>query len=545
MIVASNNPGHFFPHDEVDFVWLGERQNEVDMIILTLGKNWGGASVDKIDALTQWVSTYPCGVPCYIIGCETTIPSFDFSRFKHEKRDLAVRALCAEVLKRSNSIGVRGDITCKYLTEVLGFPGERVKKIYSSSGKKNIALMRDFISGNDSRLSMFSNDLCRFQKKPAVLYERPLAYTSEITVSQPYITSSAGSCRLNADIKIDSEDITLWLETSEEYSSLLVTECSDAFLSILIPFAMRTGKDIVSESPITEEFFHNMTEILIPQLCAHDRRLYKATIKGVLGTSFVDCQGAVGTGMSCGVDSFYTAKLYSRGRYNSMELSHLYCGNYLYGNDTPVYKRAEAVSNEMGLPLVWTKTNINEVLRLPHLYTHFFKMMFGVLCLRKLFKIYYYSSAEDFSHFNIKNNSTTDTAVFELLLLYCFSMPGFNVVTGGGASERLEKTREIGDFEVAHAHLNVCLDPSKEINCGKCGKCMRTLLMLDMLGIADRFDRVFDVDDYYRNRIRSFKYLVEQKSSSMLSEVYSHFLRSDPELVRRAEEIVKAGKDIP
>lgn len=114
-----------------------------------------------------------------------------------------------------------------------------------------------------------------------------------------------------------------------------------------------------------------------------------------------------------------------------MNLTHLYTGNYIYGNEGAIYERAELVAKDLRLPLVQTRTNINEQLKLPHLYTHFFKTMFGVLAMRKLFRTYYYSTAEDFSHFDLKDNGTNTTAAIELLLLYTFTCFDFNVVTGG------------------------------------------------------------------------------------------------------------------
>ena len=299
---------------------------------------------------------------------------------------------------------------------------------------------------------------------------------------------------------------------------------------------MRSGKDIVCGAPVTEQFLHNLNEVLIPQLSAHDPRLYRTQVIAAGDSSILSCGGAVATGMSCGVDSFYTVSLYKTSHFKSMNLTHFYTGNYLYGNESAVYERAELAAEDLALPLVRTQTNINEALNLPHLYTHFFKTMFGVLGLRKLFRIYYYSTAEDFSHFNLKLNGTSDTAHIELLLLYTFSCADFQVVTGGAKSERVEKTRAICSCATAQKLLNVCLYPEKKQNCGKCNKCMRTLLTLDMLNSLHLFQDVFDIDEYRRTRFDSFIYLVQEKDSIMLQEVYQHFLRTEPLLVKQAED---------
>ncbi len=541
MKIATNTPASF-DSLEHEFVQLGDGLEDADIVILMLEKNWGSGSIPKIDAITHWVSAYRAGVPCYIIGCEATIPDMNIKKYHHKARDVAVLALCDEVLKRSDSIGVRGEITFKYLTE-LGIDPSRLHLIYDANSPAE----------NDKRLSSFLDRtkcpknlmhfIKAFQLKPSSFYERPVSYSKNIVVSKPYVTSSAGSARLNADVQIDGVSQTLWCETSLEYKDYLLHERSDAFLSALLPLAMRSEKDIHFEAPITEEFLHNIEEVLIPQLCAHDHRLYRPQIFADTDSTVLENGGAVATGMSCGVDSFYTASLYLDSKYHSMNLTHLYCGNYLYGNDNVIFERAATVAQEIGLPLIRTATNINEALRLPHLYTHFFKMMFGVLALRKLFKTYYYSTAHDFSHFDLEKNSTQDTAVFELLLLYVFNCRDFQLATGGAKSERLEKTRAISDLAPARKYLNVCLNPHNKINCGRCGKCRRTLLMLDYLGKLANFRSVFNIDEYVADRFESFVYLSHQKDTPVLAGVYAGFEARELNLIRKADEIVAAAKE--
>jgi hypothetical protein len=67
--------------------------------------------------------------------------------------------------------------------------------------------------------------------------------------------------------------------------------------------------------------------------------------------------------------------------------------------------------------------------------------------------------------------------------------------------------------------------------------------MLDMLNSLDLFQTVFDIDEYHRTRLDSFVYLVQEKNSIMLSEVYKYFLQTEPALVKQAE--VRFSKPIP
>jgi hypothetical protein len=535
--IATNTPLTFSPTSVFEFVQLGEVDTEVSMIVLLLKKNWGGGHIDDIQAVTHWIASYPKNVPCYIIGCESTIPDKNLKRYLMKTRDDAIRALCDEVLCRSTSIGVRGKITQLYLTEILGYHDDQVDVIYDVESGGGIEHIRSFLQKNNCPLQVLEKTFLAFQKSPKVFYERPVSSDSSIVVQRPYVTTTDEVARLSADIIIDGQTKTLWCETSKTYQQFLLQERSDAFLSVLVPFAMRSGKDIVCESPVTEQFLHNLNEILIPQLCTHDSRLHRTQIKAEGDFSFLFSGHAVGTGMSCGVDSFYTTSLYLASELKSMNLTHLYTGNYLYGNDSKVYRRAQLTAEDLKIPLVQTSTNISETLNLPHLFTHFFKTMFGVLALRKLFRTYYYSTAEDFSHFTLRGNATTDTALFELLLLYSFSCPDFQVLTGGVKSERLAKTAALREFSAAKKFLNVCLFPENDRNCGRCAKCRRTLLMLDMLDALDEFQAVFDVAEYRRTRLDSFVYLVQEKRSIMLAEVYNHFAKTESALVQQAEAL--------
>jgi hypothetical protein len=538
MRIVSNTPSSFERHDELEVFQLGEEYEGISLIVLMLEKNWGSSSIKKIQALLRWVSSYPETIPCYIVGCETTIPDPEFKRFRHKDRDSAVRSLCNEVLQRSKSIGVRGELTYRYLTEELGFDNGRIDVIYDHGGAANPARLKAFIDKNGLPAD-FEITFAKFQKNPRVIYEAGQSFSKDVIIGQPYVVIHGDVTRVNADIEIDGETTTLWCETSKEFERYFLWERADAFLSAIVPFAMRARKDIICKVPVTEQFLHNITEILIPQLCDYDERLYRTQIHAKGDASELSRGNAVATGMSCGVDSLHALQLYGSPTFASMKLTHLYCGNYLYGNAGPVYDRAKAVSKDINMPLVTTATNINEVLNLPHYYTHFFKLMFGVLSLRKLFRLYYYSTTYDFGHFDLKNNSTSDTAAIELLLLYVFSCSDFQIITAGAKSSRVEKTRALCELPVARKFLNVCLDPRKESNCGKCGKCRRTLMTLDMLQALDLFRDVFDIDEYRRNRFDSFVYLLAEKDSVFLSELYKYFSDREPEMIAQAEQVVK------
>jgi hypothetical protein len=535
MKIASNTPLSFYPTKPYEFVQLGEGFEEVSCIILMLEKNWGAAHIDKINALTYWISLYPKSVPCYLIGCQTTIPSSNFGKYTHPDRDRAISLLCAEVLARSSVIGARDTTTHSYLTEVLGLASDRVNVLLDPTDRKKRQSITEFLQRIGCPPGI-ERSIYEFQLKPRVFYERPISYEKDILISIPRISVEPnGRVRLSADFRIDGDVTTIWCETSEEYGCFLLSERADAFLCIAIPLAMRIKKNIVCEARVTEQFLHNLVEIMIPHLCAYDGRLFRPVITAEGDSSILQEGGAVATGMSCGVDSLFSTFLYYSSSMPSMKLTHLYCGNYLYGNDGPIYRRSRSVADELDLPIVQTTTNINTALRLPHLQTHFFKTMFGVLCLRKLFRTYYYSSAEDFSHFTLQDNSLRSTAEYELLLLYTFSSSDIQIMAGGVKYERFAKTQAISSWPIAHRYLNVCLHPEFERNCGRCDKCVRTLLAIDATGELQSFSGVFDIDSYRLNRLVMFKQLVRERNSLMLSQVYKYFAENEPSIIKQAE----------
>ena len=486
--------------------------------------------------MRHWVSSYPRQVPCLIAGCEVTIPHRPIKDFAHKERDDEIRALCEEVLLRSKSIGVRGHLTQEYLIEFLGYDSHLVDLIYDDDSPSDLDRIRAFLKKNGLSISNLERVVANFSKSPRIFYDRPIKYCPDVRINSPYVETFGDVARLSAEIIVDGKSRTLWCETPANFSNYLLHERSDAFLCALLPWAMRAGKNIVSEAPVSEYFLHNVNEVLVPNLSNNDHRLFATRVMASSDSSSLRGADAVATAMSCGVDSFFTALQYTDPAYSGMKLSHLYCGNYLYGNASKVYDRAAAVADRMAIPLVKTTTNINELFEMPHLFTHFYKAMFGVLSLKKLFKTYYYSSAGDFGVFNMKDNSLKDTINVELLLLYAFSGPDFQVVTGGGKYNRVQKTRAIASSSIAQHFLNVCLYPERDRNCGKCGKCRRTMLTLDMLGQLDKFSAVFDVSEYSDDIQDHMSYLVSQKASPMLADVYSYFKEFRPDLIAKAGE---------
>ena len=109
-----------------------------------------------------------------------------------------------------------------------------------------------------------------------------------------------------------------------------------------------------------------------------------------------------------------------------------------------------------------------------------------------------------------------------MLSLDSFSTQNLKIYSEGGAKERYDKILELVDFEPAQRYLQVCVS-DRGPNCGRCFKCIRTLLMLDALGALDKFNKVFDVARYSRERhwyLQQLYWSHITDSDKMLERVY-------------------------
>ena len=357
-----------------------------------------------------------------------------------------------------------------------------------------------------------------------------------ITIGTPKIIKKDKKARITCQIEINNETQDLWLEVDEKYGKYFITDRCDGFLIAMLPIAMMEQKDIICSAPVSEELLHNITTQLIPSVVKNSKNLYKTRISAEPAGTPVKNAGAVGTGISRGVDSMHSLSRYLNPKCPGYKLTHLLLHNAgafsitAYNEkgqkervEKECFECSEKLAQEIGLPLIKAKTNLSKIFDIKyHLYSEYYNL-FPVLLLQKLWKIYFYGSTYDFSNFSLKNNDLFDCAHYELLLVNSLSTSNLRIYSEGGEKNRLEKTADITDFEPAQKNLHVCITDSK--NCNKCIKCMRTLLCLDALDKLDNFKNVFDVEYYRRNRQRYVTYLenCHQKGDEINEPTYQAF----------------------
>lgn len=250
-------------------------------------------------------------------------------------------------------------------------------------------------------------------------------------------------------------------------------------------------------------------------------------------------ENAVGTGVSGGVDSFYTILSHLDGPAH-YKVTHGVYGNYmLYGDLDSVaeenqQKNSKAICEEVGIEYLCVETNTCKELY-DRAYAPIVSCLFSALplALQKLFHVYYFSSSIPFAEFII---TETNSTLYDLLNVYCLSNENTSLYSTGSEASRIEKTRYISNYPVSYDHLKVCLRPNENAeNCGKCSKCTRTMIQLETLGKLDLYKHSFDTDAFYNDLNYHYGYFVYMAGKDLFyKETCAEMKRQNKKLPRGA-----------
>lgn len=339
-----------------------------------------------------------------------------------------------------------------------------------------------------------------------------------VTIRRPEVKTCNGRSRLSAKIDVDGDVREVWFEVEEKYGKFLCFERSDAFLVALLNWAMRERCDFVCEAPVGEELLYQIRTYLIPSLVKASKTLHAPKISAEIDVKMLPNAGAVGTGISCGIDSLHAVACNAQSPFPHLRLTHLILNNvgaFFHDDKDRQFRwqteHAKQFAREYGFEFIQTNSNLAEVFPQNHLLTHTYSSIFSVLVLQKFWGVYFYaSSGYDFGAFELKNNEFNSSDHYELLSLPCFSSRQLKIYSEGGAKTRFEKTKMLADFVPAQKYLHVCTSDIGG-NCNVCGKCRRTLVTLDALGKLEEFRAVFDIDYYKLHRRKYLRWLAAQQ----------------------------------
>ena len=377
--------------------------------------------------------------------------------------------------------------------------------------------------------------------KPYIIDDDKYAYLKakvEISddTSSAYLTASINRKKIHwrtsenyPPVEWASDDSGLWFAVPMEYKDYFCVERSDAFVVALLWYAMITGSDIESVAPMSEKMVFHITRYLIPALCTDEKGYRKIKIIGPTTDQPYKNIGGVGTGMSCGVDSFYTLHEYTRedtpAKYKLTHLAYFNMGAIFYPNRTErknytlkeFYDTTDRISEEKrenagqvaeqaGMPLVYVKSNLDsDYYRGAYGHTGVYRNCAMALSLQGLFSVYYNSSGGWPGYFDL--TLTEGSQHYEALLCTCLSTESLSFMLSDYAT-RAEKTITIADDKLAQKYLDVCFNFN---NCGKCSKCIRTLVTLDLIGKVNQFGEIFDIEDFKKHREEAYFKILKTK----------------------------------
>lgn len=346
-----------------------------------------------------------------------------------------------------------------------------------------------------------------------------------IIIGKPYITPDNGKSRLVANIDVDGETREVWFEVESQFEKYLCYERGDAFVVAILNYAMRHGHDIESKASIGEDLYYQLTTDLIPALANNSKVMHHTKLIADVDSSILSNAGAVGTGISCGVDSFHALAAESQTKFSKHNLTHLAFNNVGSHGEGDHAKKlfaerknlAKNFCKEFGFVYVEGNSNLHDAFSQNHYLSHTYSSMFSVFALQKLYSVYYYaSSGHPYDKFSVKDNEKYASGFYELLSLNCFSTHSLRIYSEGGDKNRFEKIRAVVKYTPSYNYLNVCLPQFR--NCGKCEKCVRTLVALDALDALDLYKNVFDID-YYRMH-KNFYYSKLYKGTLEKNDMY-------------------------
>lgn len=337
----------------------------------------------------------------------------------------------------------------------------------------------------------------------------------------------------------------LWYRVSPEYGQYLCDDRADSFMVTFLAFAMEHRINLRSIYPVSEKLWFQLTTQVMPQLAVTSKGIGQeiSIVAETTKETYPNSNG-VGTGMSCGVDSFATlyeyTELCEKPEYKLTHLTHFNVGAHhgqtgsfnpelqrkLYLKDAAMVQR---FCDEYGYKLIAVDSNLTEIIDIFFGYanfenTHTYRNVGVVLILQKLFSKYYYSPAYNLDHFTCKLEK--DTAYYEKWLLPNLSTEGISFYNSNKDWNREDKLKQITNFPQSYNWLKVCV--KSDTNCCKCVKCMRTIMGLEAIGKTALYAGTFDPQTVAKNleHIKTYSLCQVKKGESFHTEIYEEAVKN-------------------
>ena len=349
-----------------------------------------------------------------------------------------------------------------------------------------------------------------------------------IEVSNLRKYKTGGKVKLEADITFQDmaspyPEKTIYFEIDSKFSYMLADDSYDAFVLLPLLLAMLHKQTLHIRGKISKRLYQNVKWYIqkIWSDFASDLSPVKFIVDGL--TKPPKTRGKIiGASISCGVDSLSTVYDHfvreSDPDYRINALFYFNCDikNHLADSSEQetifqkLSENARRASDELGLPLYLMENNF-------HVFNQTFNKIRNrwlsfvyvgayscILSLSNAISKYYFSS--DRTYEELKNFPSHNKDMGSFCESYFVPLIGnerTELIIDGCQYRRVDKLKNIADWDIAKKYLNVCTGYNKRdgANCGVCSKCLRTLLPLEIMGKLDDYAEVFDIDEYKQNSL--------------------------------------------
>lgn len=127
----------------------------------------------------------------------------------------------------------------------------------------------------------------------------------ELLINEPRIESDELFSRMISTIECNNQKYDLFYQVDKKYQNYFSNEVSDSFLVCVLLYCMEHNFNIVCNGKISEILLYHLNDYLIPAISKNIKKYKRISIKAETTNIKYNAKG-VGTGLSCGVDSFYT-----------------------------------------------------------------------------------------------------------------------------------------------------------------------------------------------------------------------------------------------
>jgi hypothetical protein len=307
-----------------------------------------------------------------------------------------------------------------------------------------------------------------------------------------------GSITVSITIEYPNEQprARLWYKVPAEFSSLLTDSCDPFVVAMILP-AMFYAAPLVVHGKVSPSLLQNLEEFQAAWACWRPNFYRKIEITAEVeqeapkSSSNIAMPTAVReatiAAFSGGVDSCFTAFRHHTSPRRRFQ-RNLQAGLMVHGFDIPLEdqqafdgaaEKSRAILSSLGIKFIAIATNYRQVEQKLNWVDAYGPAVASSLIL---FQNAYVSGliASAFSYHNLLlprgSNPVTDPFL---------SSNAFQIIHDGAGYTRLEKIREIANWQEARQNLRVCWQGAeKDRNCGQCEKCIRTILGYRVLGFG-------------------------------------------------------------